>query len=186
LHPAIRQALADPNHPLVAACKKDGPDFVYPPPLSSHAHNQPRQSSTAAAVTGSGKGIEDDSNSSECQDAADCVAVQLPPPRADINFTPVFALSLSLLQQAAAAAAAAGTLPSSKQACSLIDCIPGFEIVSRLELLQSHFCSINVFSRCGQGVLWRRDEASIASVVQTVTAAKTAFVWTRRMTRSWL
>ena len=126
---------------------------MYPPPLSSHyAHNQPRQSSTAAAVTGSGKGIEDDSNSSECQDAADCVAVQLPPPRADINFTPVFALSLSLLQQAAAAvAAAAGTLPSSKQACSLIDCIPGFEIVSRLELLQSHFCSINVFQGAGKG-----------------------------------
>ncbi len=125
---------------------------MYPPPVSSNAHNQPRQSSAAAAVTGSGKGNEDDSNSSECQDAAECVAVQLPPPRADINFTPVFALSLSLLQQAAAAAAAAaGTLPSSKQACSLIDCIPGFEIVSRLELLQSHFCSHNVFQGAGKG-----------------------------------
>jgi hypothetical protein len=69
------------------------------------------------------------SHSSESRDEnSDAqVVVRLPPPRADVNFTPVFALSLSMLQQAAAAAAA--MLKSTKVEHSLIDCIPGFEIV---------------------------------------------------------
>jgi hypothetical protein len=70
------------------------------------------------------------------------VVVRLPPPRADINFTSVFALSLSLLQQAAAAAASTGL--SAKQGSSLIDCIPGFEIVSLVVQLPSHFCPVDV------------------------------------------
>ncbi len=128
----------------MVACKKDGPNFAYPPPVSAHAHNQPRQSASAAAARGSSKGNEDDaqSHSSESAEAPDSVVVRLPPPRADINFTSVFALSLSLLQQAAAAAAA--TCSSAKQASSLIDCIPGFEIVSHLVQLHSHFCPVDV------------------------------------------
>jgi hypothetical protein len=128
LHPAIRQALNDPGNPVLAACRKDGPVFAYPPTVSAHAHNNSRQNSTA--VPRNRKGDDDDthSNSSESQEAPDAV-VRLPPPRADISFAPVFALSLSFLQQAAAAAAAA--FLSSKKESSLIDCIPGFEIVSR-------------------------------------------------------
>jgi len=153
LHPAIRQALADPDNPLVAACRRDGPAFVYPPPPSAYPHAQPRKSAAAAAAAAaaasrhssgkssdnlhsSGKTAEDEaqSHSSESRDEQPeaQVVVRLPPPRADVNFTPVFALSLSLLQQAAAAAAAMSK--ATKVEPSLIDCIPGFEIV-RLVLL---------------------------------------------------
>jgi hypothetical protein len=133
LHPAIRQALADPNHPVVATCRKDAPDFAYPPPPPVYGHNQPRLKPAAAATKSSPlakKGNNEDdaqSNSSESQESSEAVVVRLPPPRADISYTPVFALSLSLLQQASAAAAA--MVKSTKQEPSLIDCIPGFEIV---------------------------------------------------------
>ena len=133
LHPAIRQALADPNNPVVAACRKDGPDFAYPPPPPAHGHNQHRVKPTSTAAKNSPlakKGSNEDdaqSNSSESHESSEAVVVRVPPPRADINYTPVFALSLSLLQQASAAAAA--MFKSTKQESSLIDCIPGFEIV---------------------------------------------------------
>ncbi len=138
LHPAIRQALNDPGNAVVAACRKDGPDFVYPPAASVHAHNNSRQNSTPVPMDRKGDDDDTHSNSSESQEAPDAV-VRLPPPRADISFAPVFALSLSFLQQAAAAAAA--SFLSSKKESSLIDCIPGFEIVSC-----SYCCSRTVSS----------------------------------------
>jgi hypothetical protein len=122
--------------------------------VSAHAHNNARQNSTAVPTDRKGDDDDTHSNSSESQEASDAV-VRLPPPRADISFAPVFALSLSFLQQAAAAAA----LLSSKKEASLIDCIPGFEIVSCFMLLQSHcvlvmFCKVRAsgFVEEGRGI----------------------------------
>ena len=137
LHPAIRQSLADPSNPIVAsACRRDGPDFSYPLPPYVLGHNQSRKVASATISKGSppasGQCREDDaiSNSSESQEASEAAVVRAPPPRADVNYTAVCALSLSLLQQAASAAAA--MLKSTKQEAALIDCIPGFEIVRLL------------------------------------------------------
>lgn len=180
LHPAIRQALADPSHPVVAACRKDGPVFAYPPPPPAHGSTVPRLKPAAAAAPSSPlakTNNEDDaqSNSSESQENSEATVVRVPPPRADINCTPVFALSLSLLQQASAAAAAISK--STKQGPSLIDCIPGFEIVSA-----SCLCRVSVrfwidfcWSRCGRVDLLRKVGVSTANAVQTAKAAKTEF-----------
>jgi hypothetical protein len=180
LHPAIRQALADPSHPVVAACRKDGPVFAYPPPPPAHGYTVPRLKPAAAAAQSSPlakSNNEDDaqSNSSESQENSEATVVRVPPPRADINCTPVFALSLSLLQQASAAAAAISK--STKQGPSLIDCIPGFEIVSA-----SCLCRVSVrfwidfcWSRCGRVDLLRKVGVSTANAVQTAKAAKTEF-----------
>ncbi len=83
------------------------------------------------------------SNSSESQEASEAAVVRAPPPRADVNYSAVCALSLSLLQQAAAAAALINK--STKQEANLIDCIPGFEVVRFMLIQHRLFVSCDVF-----------------------------------------